>query len=153
MIPLKENVCYLIEPMNRFFYILFLSLFLINCTSNTIIKKPDNLISKDEMVDVLTDLFLATGGKNIKNLNLKRNVNYYPLVYDKYHIDSAQFKESNFYYTSKIDEYDNILKRVDIRLKKLRDQYENELKIEDSIKKMTRDSLKFANKIKKPVKK
>ena len=139
--------------MNRFFYIFFLSIFLINCTSNTIIKKPDNLIPKDEMVNVLTDLFLASGGKNIKNLNLKRNVNYYPLVYEKYHIDSTQLKESNFYYTSKIDEYDNILKRVDIRLKKLRDQYENELKIQDSIKKITRDSLKFANKIKKPVKK
>ena len=57
--------------MNKFFYILFLALFLINCTSNTIIKKPDNLISKDEMVNILTDLFLANGGKNIKYINFQ----------------------------------------------------------------------------------
>ena len=132
--------------MNKFFYILFLGLFLINCTSNTIIKKPDNLISKDEMVNILTDLFLANGGKNIKNINSKRNVNYYPLVYEKYHIDSTQLKESNFYYTSKIDEYDKILKRVDDRLKKLRDQFEIERKLEDSLKKVKRDSIKLANK-------
>ncbi|SNR39864.1 protein of unknown function [Lutibacter agarilyticus] len=114
-----------------------------NCTSNTIIKKPDNLISKDQMVDVLTDLFLATGGKNIKNIHLQRNVNYYPLVYEKYQIDSTQFKESNFYYTSKIDEYDKILKRVDDRLKKLRKQFEDEKNVQDSIKRMKRDSLQM----------
>ena len=131
--------------MNKFFHILFLGLFLINCTSNTIIKKPDNLISKDEMVNILTDLFLANGGKNIKNIHSKRNVNYYPLVYEKYHIDSTQLKESNFYYTSKIDEYDKILKKVDARLKKLRDEFEIERKLEDSIKKAERDSINLAN--------
>lgn len=114
-----------------------------NCTSNTIIKKPDNLIPEDQMVDVLTDLFLATGGKNIKNIHLQRNVNYYSLVYDKYLIDSTQFKESNYYYTSKIDDYDKILKRVDDRLKKLKDQLEEEKNLQDSIKKMERDSLKL----------
>lgn len=129
--------------MNKIVYIFFICLFLINCTSNTIVKKPDNLISKDQMVDVLTDLFLATGGKNIKNIHLQRNVNYYPLVYDKYQIDSAQFKESNFYYTTKIDEYDKILKRVDERLKKMRDTFEKEKELQDSLKKMKRDSLKL----------
>lgn len=129
--------------MNKIIYIFFISLFLINCTSNTIIKKPDNLISKDQMVDILTDLFLATGGKNIKNIHLQRNVNYYPLVYEKYKIDSTQFKESNFYYTSKIDEYDKILKRVDDRLKKLRKQFEDEKNVQDSLKKIERDSLQM----------
>ena len=75
-----------------------LSLLLINCTSNTIIKKPDNLIPKNQMVDVLTDMFLASGGENIKNIHLQRKVNYFPLVFEKHHIDSTQFKESNFYY-------------------------------------------------------
>lgn len=129
--------------MNKIIYIFFISLFLINCTSNTIIKKPDNLISKDQMVDVLTDLFLATGGRNIKNIHLQRNVNYYPIVYEKYLIDSTQFKESNFYYTSKIDEYDKILKRVDDRLRKLKVKFKEEKELQDSIKKIKRDSIKL----------
>ncbi len=129
--------------MNKIIYIFFISLFLINCTSNTIIKKPDNLISKDQMVDLLTDLFLANGAINIKNTHLQRNVNYYPLVYEKYQIDSTQFKESNFYYTSKIDEYNKILKRVDDRLKKLRKQFEDEKDVQDSLKKIERDSIQM----------
>lgn len=120
--------------MNKFFYTLFLSLFLINCTSNTIIKKPDNLIPKDQMVAILTDMFLASGAQNIKNIQLNRNVNYFPLVYEKYQIDSTQFKESNFYYVSKIDDYDEILRKVDERLVKQRKIYEDERILQDSIK-------------------
>lgn len=124
--------------MNKYFYILFLTLFLINCTSNTIIKKPDDLISKDQMVDLLTDMFLAIGGENIKNIHLERRVNYFPLVFEKYQIDSTQFKESNFYYISKIDDYDEILRRVDKRLKAQREVFEKERELQDSIRREAR---------------
>jgi len=121
--------------MNKIFYILFFSFFFMNCTSNTIIKKPDNLISKELMVDLLTDMYLANGATNIKSIQLERNPNYFPLVYQKYQIDSTRFKESNFYYTSRIDDYDNILNKVDLRLKGLRKKYEDEKEVQDSIKK------------------
>jgi len=124
--------------MNKYFYILFLTLFLINCTSNTIIKKPDDLISKDQMVDLLTDMFLAIGGENIKNIHLERRVNYFPLVFEKYQIDTTQFKESNFYYISKIDDYDEILRRVDKRLKAQREVFEKERELQDSIRREAR---------------
>ena len=55
MIILKENDCYLIERMNKFFHILIVGVLFVNCTSNTILKKPENLIPKDQMVDILTD--------------------------------------------------------------------------------------------------
>jgi len=146
-ITLKEENDYcLIEPMNKKIYIVILSVFLVACTSNTIIKKPKKLIPKEQMVDLLTDLFLANGAKNIKNLNLQRNVNYYPLVFEKHQIDTIQFKESNYYYTSKIDDYDEILGKVDERLNALKQQYDAENKLNDSIKRMKRDSLKLSNK-------
>ena len=128
--------------MNKKIYIFILSVFLGACTSNTILKKPENLIPKEQMVDLLTDIFLANGGDNIKNLNLQRNVNYFPLIFDKYQIDTIQFKESNYYYTSKIDDYDEILGEVDKRLKALRKQLEFEVKMKDSIKALKRDSIK-----------
>ncbi|MBG7629927.1 MAG: DUF4296 domain-containing protein, partial [Bacteroidetes bacterium] len=118
--------------MNKFFYIALLGLFLINCTSNTIIKKPDNLVSKDEMANILTDMFLASGGENIKNLQLQRKVNYFPLVYEKHKIDSTRFKESNFYYVSRIDDYQEILDKVDKKLKELRKLNQEEISMRDS---------------------
>ena len=124
--------------MSKIIYISLIGLFLINCTSNTIIKKPDNLMSKDEMANILTDMFLASGGKNIKNIQLKRKVNYFPLVYEKYHIDSTQFKESNFYYVSRIDDYQEILKKVEKKLKNLKERNQEEISVRDSIKKIER---------------
>lgn len=118
--------------MNKFLYI-FLVFFVVACTSNTIIKKPDNLIPKDKMVELLTDMFMASGADNIKNIHQKRKVNYFPLVFEKHQIDSTQFKESNFYYISKIDDYEAILKRVDVRLKKMKKEFDDERKLLDSL--------------------
>ena len=119
--------------MNKFISIVFIGILLINCTSNTIIKKPDDLIPKNQMVDLLTDLLLASGAENVKNLQLKRKVNYYPLVFEKYNIDSTQFKESNHYYSTKVDEYDQIIKKVEARLETLIKQYEDERRLKDSL--------------------
>lgn len=86
------------------------------------------------MVDLLTDLLLASGAENVKNLQLKRKVNYYPLVFEKYNIDSTQFKESNYYYSTKVDEYDQIIRKVETRLNEMLHKYEKEERVQDSIK-------------------
>ncbi|MFK5958431.1 MAG: DUF4296 domain-containing protein [Lutibacter sp.] len=132
--------------MNKTIYILILSAFFTACTSNTIIKKPTNLIPEDQMVDLLTDILLADGGDNIKNLNLQRNVNYFPLVFKKYQIDTTLFKESNYFYTSRIDDYSKILRKVDERLKALKEKYSAEIKLVDSLAKKKRDSIRNSKK-------
>jgi len=138
--------------MNKYLYIVVISFILGACTSNTIMKKPKDLIPKDQMVDLLTDLILANGGDNVKNLNLKRNTNYFPFVFDKYQIDTTRFKESNYYYTSRIDDYDDILGEVNERLKTLKKMYEEEIKVADSIERHKKDSIRKKKKpfIKKP---
>jgi len=137
----KENDYCLTEQMNKFIYIFFISIILGSCTSNTIIKKPKDLIPKNQMVDLITDMLLAEGGDNIKNKGLQRNINYFPLVFEKYKIDTVRFKESNYYYTSRIDDYDEILGKVDERLKALKKQYDDERRISDSLEYKKRDSL------------
>lgn len=127
--------------MNKFINILFLSCFIISCTSNTIIEKPDNLIPKDKMVDVITDLLIASGAKNIKNIHQQRDVDYYSLVFEKYQVDSTQFQESNYYYTSKIDDYDEMLAEVNNRLRTLKNKFDKEKRELDSINKYQRDTL------------
>ena len=132
--------------MSKFIYILCIGFFIVACTSNTIVKKPDNLIPKDQMVDLLTDMLLAAGGQSIKNVDMQRRINYFPTVYEKYNIDSTRFKESNYYYTSRIDDYDEILGKVDARLKSLKEQIEKERLNKDSIEDFMNDSIKYYKK-------
>lgn len=132
--------------MKVFVYIIGF-LLLCSCTSNTILEKPKNLIPKHKMAAVLTDLFLATGAKSVKNAEGNRQINYIPLVYEKYQIDSTQFKESNYYYTSLIDVNAAILTIVEKRLNHIKDSLSTIERHLDSIKQKTsknlRDSLKL----------
>ena len=111
-----------------------LCVFAFSCTSNTIFKKPDDLIEKEQMIDLLTDLYLATAAKSAKNLEKERNVDYTQLVFEKHGIDSARFKRSNFYYTAKIDEYEAIFKEVKSRIALKNDSFKSMKKKRDSLK-------------------
>ena len=97
---------------------------LASCTSNTIYEKPKNLIPKDTMTLLLTDLFIASSAYFSKNTHSEKKANYMPLIYDKYKIDSLRFTKSNFYYMTKIDEYDELYKEVKINLTNLKNQFE-----------------------------
>jgi arsenate reductase-like glutaredoxin family protein len=111
-----------------------LCIFAFSCTSNTIFKKPDDLIEKEKMIDLLTDLYLATAAKTAKNLQKERNVDYTQLVFEKHGIDSARFKRSNFYYTAKIDVYEAIFKEVKSRIASKNDTFKSLKKKRDSLK-------------------
>ena len=92
--------------------LIFALLIIVSCTSNTILEKPKDLIPKDTMVLVLKDLFIARGARIEKNTQNIRKVNYVPLVYNRYRIDSVRFMSSNYYYTSRIEEYELIYNEV-----------------------------------------
>lgn len=126
--------------MNKISIIFFISLFFGSCTSNTILEKPENLIPRDQMVDLITDLIIAKEAKGIKNENLERKINYATILFEKYQIDSLRFKKSNLYYTSKIDDYNDILSKVDKRLKQYLVQIEKEIRENDSIERANRAS-------------
>lgn len=96
----------------------FLVFLMVSCTSNTIYKKPKDLIPKDTMTALLSDMFMASSVVNFKNTNDTFATNYLPLVYDKYKIDSARFSRSNIYYTSKVDVYSEILQEIYSQKKK-----------------------------------
>ena len=118
--------------MNRGLYV-FLLLFLVSCTSNTIYDKPKDLIPKDTMVAFLTDMYLASSAKNVKNKFLKRDSNYVFLVYEKYKIDTTRFVKSNIFYTSKGNEYSEILKKVKKNIDSLSTMVRDAKKLKDSL--------------------
>ena len=139
MMILKENASLLIANMKNIFYI-FLLILLGSCTSNTIFEKPENLIPKDTMSLLVQEMSIATSAKYINNKNFEKRINYMPLVYERFGIDSVRFQTSNMYYMSKIDVYQEILTDAKENLEKQKSFY-------DAIKKRT-DSLR-ADSIKK----
>ena len=111
---------------------------IVSCTSNTIFKAPDDLIPKDSMQLLMIDMLIADAAKFQKNNNLERNINYMPLVYEKYNIDSTRFHNSNLYYTSKIDEYNKMLDTIKSRLQYIKNDFDAKKKVIDSLR---RDSI------------
>ena len=91
-----------------------------SCTDKVTYEQPENLIGREEMIDLLYDMHVVIGTSNIKNVHLEKNRNYMSLVYEKYGIDSSQFASSNLYYTSNIVEYEEIYEEVERRLDTLK---------------------------------
>jgi hypothetical protein len=122
-----------------------------SCTSRTIYKKPENLISKEQMVDLWVDITIAHGAENIKNMKAQKKINYMRSLYKKYNIDSTRFMESNIYYSSKIEEYEKMFQEVDVRLKKIKEIYDPLSKdIDPKLPIWKRDSIRNRNRLKRP---
>lgn len=103
--------------------------------------KPKNLVPKDKMAHILLDLKLigAVTGKDKKVLDSAK-VDPEPYIYKKYNIDSAQFAESNAYYTYYMDDYAEIYAKVKDSLNKLKTYYTTLLE-EERLEKRKKDSL------------
>lgn len=111
--------------MKKFLCISVLAVF-ISCESKINYEKPKDLIPKDVMIDLLYDMHLAVGTSNLKNKNMEKDRNYMSLVYEKYDVDSTRFAISNIYYTSQVDEYEEIFEEVERRLEELHLEYQSE---------------------------
>ncbi|WP_435414024.1 DUF4296 domain-containing protein [Polaribacter aestuariivivens] len=123
---------------------LFIVIFLVSCTSNTIFEKPKDLIPQDTMSLLLQEMVIAGSAKFIKNKNNEKNINYMPFVYEKFKIDSTRFMESNLYYMSKIDMYQDLLDSAKKSLEKRSEVFKRQKTVLDSIRK---DSTVKARKI------
>lgn len=121
--------------MNKTISLVFITIALMSCTSNTIMKKPEDLIPKKEMINLMTDIYIANASFNVYNKYGERQRNYLSLVYEKYGVDSAIYNRSNLYYMSRIDEYEKMHKQVSEKIKEMKIEKEVEFRVYDSIKK------------------
>ena len=134
MMTLKEKELLLIDKMKKI-SCLFLFMFLVSCTSNTIFEKPKDLIPKDTMSLLLQEMVISTSAKFLKNKNNQKNINYMPFVYERFKIDSTRFESSNYYYMSTIDLYQEILEKTKASISAKQDILKKAKKQLDSIKK------------------
>lgn len=110
------------NTMRKLVFIVIL-LFFVGCKQESI-QKPDHLIEKGVMIDIMYDLSILNAIKfqNSKSLEGYNN-NELEYIYKKYKIDSTQFVQNNTYYTSNYKEYkkmfDQIVQRINDNKTKL----------------------------------
>lgn len=133
--------------MRNVFFLLLIAL-LFSCAKK-LVEKPDNLIDKEKMVEILNDMAILTAAKST-NISILRNNSIEPMqfIYEKHGVDSIQFVESNFYYASLPIEYEAIYTAVEARLEKDKERIEEKKNRNDSIKNMKRKAARDLKKIK-----
>tara|TARA_R110002049_G_scaffold37208_1_gene117475 strand:- start:41432 stop:41947 length:516 start_codon:yes stop_codon:yes gene_type:complete len=135
--------------LHRFLIFFCTALLLSACYGNKKPEKPENLISKKEMVNILMDIKIMTSANGINKEILDENgVHQEDYIYKKYHIDSLQFALSNEYYSHYLVQYESIYAKVNDSLSVLKELYlkqnEREVKkkrIQDSLAKIVSDTL------------
>ena len=106
--------------MNKLQRIIILCLvFSCNNTLNQNNKPPENLISKEKMVDIIYDMTLINVAKGV-NKSILENNGIIPeqYLFNKHSIDSILFAKSNEYYSYDLKTYQTIYDNVKIKLEK-----------------------------------
>lgn len=97
-------------------------LFLAACRKD-IMDKPENLIPRKKMVDIMYDMAVLSATKSVQqDILIENNIFPETYLYEKYQIDSLQLVESKVYYASRPDVYLKIFKEVEGRLNAKRKQ-------------------------------
>ena len=132
-----DNVYCLTGSMKKI-ALLFVLFAVMSCGKEAV-EKPDNLLSKEVMVDVLYDLSVLQSAENLNSLTFSQNnVKVNEMIYKKYGIDSLSFAQSNRYYASDPHNYQKLFKEV-------------AEKIEESRKVLNEQSLKETGKELAPI--
>ena len=114
---------------------ILLIILLLGCNEKTV-EKPENLISKDQMAEILYDLAIINAAKKTNPVRLEyRNIEVMPFIFEKYGIDSTQFVQSDIYYASIPSEYEAIYQTVESRLALEKSIFdENKARVSDSVR-------------------
>ena len=94
-------------------------------------EKPENLLSKDKMVDVLTEAYLANAARSIGiKTMVAEGIQMDSLFYAKFDVDSLQFVRSNDFYAADVNAYISIFQEVEARLQKIEKELDSLRKAE-----------------------
>ncbi|MFM1878612.1 MAG: hypothetical protein RLZZ241_1478 [Bacteroidota bacterium] len=86
------------------------------------VKQPEQLLSREQMVNVLYDIAaLSAIEGNYPNALERNDIRIMEFVYTKYGIDSLKFAASDLYYASIPAEYEAIYEALEARMGRERD--------------------------------
>ena len=99
---------------------LLISILIIGCSSNA----PENLISEEKMESIIFDIMILNASSGY-DLKIDNNMISDELIFRKYDIDSAQFYDSELYYSRNPRIHLNIYSNVKRRIQKSIDSLKN----------------------------
>ena len=102
---------------------------LLSCKKE-LVKKPNHLIEKDKMVNIMYDLSLLEAIKVQNPSSVDSfNINSNEYIFKKYKIDSIQFAQSNIYYAADYKAYSKMYEQLKARLDKNKSQVDSLIKV------------------------
>lgn len=137
--------------MKKLLSIVVLLVISVSCKEE-VVAKPDLLIEKNKMIDIMYDLAILEGIKYSKPESLDSNqINSAAYIYKKYAIDSLQLAQSNVFYAADYVEYKNMYDELTKRIERKKLVMDSIVNI-DKNNKSRKDSLQ-AIKVKAKLKK
>jgi hypothetical protein len=128
--------------------ILLATVFVFISCKDEVIKKPNRLIEKETMVNIMYDLSVLDGIKYQNPSSLDSfKINPKKYIYSKYKIDSVQFAQSNIYYASNYEEYSGIIDEINNRLTKKKSEVTAVIKADAKKKKPVKKPILPKNKV------
>ena len=104
--------------MRNIIFILLILFVPLSCGSSN--KKPDNLIAKEKMENIIFDI-LILNSINANSLMSKTETIGDELIFDRHSVDSIQFYESEMYYSKSPRVHSEIYSNVKRRILKTMD--------------------------------
>jgi hypothetical protein len=97
--------------------ILLVVLCCLSCTEVNRSPKPEPFYDQGKMVDIMTDMYLMEGVLSLnRKAFLKASVRPDSFLFKKYKMDSLSYAKNFNYYIDRVDEYQEILEQVSVRL-------------------------------------
>lgn len=118
------------------------------CQDVNVPEKPENLIAKDKMIDILKETYLINAARSVNNKAIiSKGIKIDSMIYAKYQIDSLQFAKSNAYYASDINSYMIMIQKVESELLSMREEMDSIIKLDRARRDSISERLKSANKV------
>ena len=136
--------------MKNLFVILF-ALLLTSC-GEKLLDKPEDLIPKDKMINILKDITILNSARST-SVTVLHDYKIEPttFVFSKYGVDSLQFVTSDKYYASLPNEYEAMYVEIEKQLDNEKEQMSEAKRIKDSLgfRKKIKEKPNKKNKLKK----
>lgn len=127
--------------MKPLFFLLVLLIFF-GCQEVIRPEKPENLIPKEKMVQILAESYTGNAARSVRNRTLRdAGVALDSILYAKYDIDSLTFATSNVYYASQITDYIDIMTEVELILSARKKQVDSVIEKEAQQQKDSLDQM------------
>lgn len=130
--------------MFRNILIIFILLVFGSCQDVQLAQKPNNLLSPEEMENVLTDMVLLDAMISVNNFRIDNHkIDVRNFVFDKYEIDSLTLSKNIEYYNEQYEVNTEIYKNVKTKIEELKLRVENDKKLQDSIERVKKEAKRY----------